>query len=86
MASKDYPGAGRFVPEGTLSLTALARNAVKHFRWPTIHPTHLPSCGRTTKRSAPHTPADPSVLKAAGPAVSAADKLRDSVVGRTGTS
>lgn len=33
-------------------------------------------------RPHPHAPADPRVLKAAGPAVSAADKLRDSATGR----
>jgi len=30
----------------------------------------------------PHTPANPAVLKTAGPAVAAADKLRDAVTGR----
>jgi hypothetical protein len=30
----------------------------------------------------PHTPASPGVLKAAGPAATAADKARDAVAGR----
>lgn len=34
-------------------------------------------------RPHPHTPANPAVLKTAGPAVAAADKLRDSMSGRS---
>jgi hypothetical protein len=33
-------------------------------------------------RPHPHTPPDPSVLKAAGPVVALVDKLRDAVTGR----
>jgi hypothetical protein len=33
-------------------------------------------------RPHPHTPPSPGVLKAAGPAVAAADKARDAVTGR----
>ncbi|HEY2007194.1 MAG TPA: hemerythrin domain-containing protein [Solirubrobacteraceae bacterium] len=35
-------------------------------------------------RPHPHTPASPGVLKTAGPAVAAADRLRDAVTGRDG--
>jgi hemerythrin-like domain-containing protein len=37
---------------------------------------------RAPTRPHPHTPASPGVLKTAGPAVAAVDKLRDAVVGR----
>jgi len=37
---------------------------------------------RGPTRPHPHTPADPAVLKTAGPAVAAVDKLRDAVAGR----
>ena len=33
-------------------------------------------------RPHPHTPASPGLLKAAGPAVAAADRLRDAATGR----
>jgi hypothetical protein len=35
-------------------------------------------------RPHPHTPANPGVLKAAGPAIAATDKVRDSLTGRGG--
>ena len=37
---------------------------------------------RAPTRPHPHTPPKPGVLKAAGPAVAAADRLRDKIAGR----
>jgi Hemerythrin HHE cation binding domain len=90
------PGNPRFIPLMTqFNHAARAHIAYEERRvWPDLRAALSPSeagqLGEKLARAAkagptrphPHTPPSPALLNAAGPAVAAADKLRDAVSGR----